>query len=333
MSRRVTVACDLFLDLRLYRLPEAWRERLLAEFPGLTLVPVGLPGRAEDRALLAGAEVYWGNRFTPDRLDGMPALRWLHFGSVGVDRALDPRVRERRLVVTNSPGMAAAAVAATAIALATGLARGLHHAWRLRQDRRLERASFDRHFDEIQDLDGQTALVLGLGEAGRRVAAALSALGMRVVGARAGSGAPPPGVSELCAPGDWKKAFASADLVVALLPHTQGTRGIIGSELLGAMKRSAFFVNVGRGETVDEPALVRALAEGAIAGAGLDVFAREPLAADSPLWDSPRVILTPHVAGLSRGYWDREVPLFMENLRRYLAGEALAHRVDLGKGY
>jgi phosphoglycerate dehydrogenase-like enzyme len=141
MSRPVTVACDLFLDLKLYRLPDAWQERLLAAFPGLTLTPVAVPGRAEDAAALAAAEVYWGNRFHPDRLAAMPALRWVHFGSVGVDKARDPRVKARGLAVTNSPGMASAAMALHAVALASTLARGLHHAARLRAEKRLDRAA------------------------------------------------------------------------------------------------------------------------------------------------------------------------------------------------
>lgn len=328
----IVVACDLFLDLKLYRLPEAWQARLKEAFPGLTLASVAVHGR-EDSTELAKAEVYWGNRFSADRLAAMPALRWVHFGSVGVDKALDPRVSARKLIVTNSPGMASAAMAAHAVALATGLARGLHRASSLREDRKLDRLNFDAYWDEIQDLDGQEALVVGLGESGRRVAAALTALGMRVSGVRSGAGAPPAGVAELVAPERLLEAASRADLVVGMLPLTARTRGFFSVAFIGAMKRSAFFVNVGRGETVDEPALIKALRDGAIAGAGLDVFAREPLSADSPLWDCPRTILTPHVAGLSRTYWDREVPLFMDNLRRYLDGGALAHRVDFERGY
>lgn len=333
MSRPITVACDLFLDLKLYRLPDAWRERLLREFPGLAIAPVGIAGREEDRAALARAEAYWGNRFHPDRLAAMPALRWVHFGSVGVDKARDPRVKERGLVVTNSPGMASAAMALHAVALASSLARGLHHAARLRAEGRLDRAAFDAYWDGISDFDGQEALVAGLGEAGRRVGAALAALGMRVTGVRAGAGAPPPGFAALVPVERRREAAARADLVVGALPFTEATAGFFDAAFISAMKPGALFVNVGRGETVDEPALVAALRAGQLGGAGLDVFAREPLAADSPLWGLANVVLTPHVAGLSRGYWDREVPLFMENLRRFLEGGELLHRVDFERGY
>jgi phosphoglycerate dehydrogenase-like enzyme len=332
MSRPVTVACDLFLDLKLYRLPDAWQERLLAAFPGLTLTPVAVPGRAEDAAALAAAEVYWGNRFHPDRLAAMPALRWVHFGSVGVDKARDPRVKARGLAVTNSPGMASAAMALHAVALASTLARGLHHAARLRAEKRLDRAAFDAHWDGIHDFEGQEALVAGVGEAGRRVGAALAALGMRVTGVRAGAGEPPPGFAALVPAERRREAAAKADLVVGVLPYTESTKSFFDAAFIAAMKPGALFVNVGRGETVDEPALVEALRSGRLGGAGLDVFAREPLAADSPLWGLPNAVLTPHVAGLSRGYWDREVPLFMENLKRFLAGRELLHRADPEKG-
>jgi phosphoglycerate dehydrogenase-like enzyme len=328
MSRRVVVGCDLFLPLRLYRVPPAQLARLRRRFPSVEFVPVNLPGR---RGPVGRVEVYWGNRVTPELIAAMPRLRWIHFGSVGVNRALTPETAARRIAVTNSPRMMSAAVASTAMALLTSLARGLHRCWRLREDGKLTRARFDAFFEQVHDLEGQRCLVAGVGDVGGRVAAACRALGMTVEGVSA-SGGLRGGVrtvplSRLGA------AVAKADFVVNLLPLTARTRGAFSRRVLGRMKRSAFFVNVGRGETVDEGALIGALRRRRIAGAGLDVFAKEPLAADSPLWSLDNVILLPHIGGLSRSYWDRQVSLLTDNLGRYLKGRPLRHRVDLRRGY
>lgn len=325
---KLVVGCDLFLDLRLYRVPAELLSRLRRRFPAVEFVPVNLPGR---RGPVERVDVYWGNRVTPELIAAMPRLRWIHFGSVGVNRALTPETAARRIAVTNSPLMMSAAVASTAVALLTALARGLHRCWQLRRDGRLSRESFDAYFDEVQDLEGQRCLVAGLGDVGGRVSAACRALGMTVEGVSA-SGGVRRGVrtvplSRLDA------AVAGADFVVNLLPLTGKTRGAFTRRTFARMKRSAFFVNVGRGETVDEDALVDALRRRRIAGAGLDVYAREPLAPSSPLWSLDNVILLPHIGGLSRGYWERQAALLEENLRRWLAGRPLRHRVDLGKGY
>jgi len=124
-----------------------------------------------------------------------------------------------------------------------------------------------------------------------------------------------------------------ADYLVVILPLTPQTRGLIDARALGLMKRTAVLINVGRGPVVQEAALIDALRRGLIAGAGLDVFEREPLPADSPLYDMENVIITPHVSGASRTYYDRAVPLFCENLRRYLDGRPLLNVVDPARGY
>lgn len=328
MSRPLLVGCDLFLDLKLYRVPPAVLAALRRRFPSMRVVPVNVKGA---RPPLDRIEVYWGNRVTPELIAAMPALRWIHFGSVGVNRALTPETFRRRILVTKSPGMMSAAVAATAVSLLTGLARGLHRCWRLREDGRLSRASFDEFFDQVHDLEGQRCLVAGLGDVGGRVASACRALGMevRAIATEAGlrRGVPVAPLSRL------RAEAARADYVVNLLPLTSATRRAFSRDVLVALKRTAYFINVGRGETVDEGALIDLLRRGRIAGAGLDVFENEPLAPSSPLWRLDNVILTPHVGGLSRSYWDRQAALMADNLDRYLAGTPLRHRVDLARGY
>jgi phosphoglycerate dehydrogenase-like enzyme len=127
--------------------------------------------------------------------------------------------------------------------------------------------------------------------------------------------------------------LADSDVVVLSLPHTPGTKQLIGVRELDAMKRGALLINVARGKLLDDEAVVAALRDGRLGGAALDVFAREPLDASSPYWDLPNVIVTPHTAGAMRDYWTPLVALFMDNLRRFERGEPLVNAVDKQLGY
>jgi phosphoglycerate dehydrogenase-like enzyme len=157
---------------------------------------------------------------------------------------------------------------------------------------------------------------------------------MRVIGTRRETGGPAPeGVAEAHGPPALPALLPGADFVVLTAPLTAETRGMMGPAELALMKPSAWLVNVARGKLVDERALARALERRSIAGAALDVFEHEPLAAESPLWSMPNVLATPHVAGFREDYWQAATALFAENLRRYIAGEAVANIVDKLAGY
>jgi phosphoglycerate dehydrogenase-like enzyme len=142
-----------------------------------------------------------------------------------------------------------------------------------------------------------------------------------------------PGVDEMLPPSDLPYLLAESDYVVVALPLTPESRGLIGEPELRAMKPNAVIVNIGRGAIIDEAALVRALKEGWIAGAALDVFQQEPLSPESELWGLENVIVTPHISGGTPRYMERAVGLFCDNLRRYLAGEPLRNIVDPARGY
>jgi phosphoglycerate dehydrogenase-like enzyme len=197
-----------------------------------------------------------------------------------------------------------------------------------------------------QELRGGTIGIVGYGSIGREVGRLASAFGMHILALQRGDapadhGYTIPGVGDpqgtlpesFCRPDELRAMLAECDYVVLAVPLTEATRNLVGADELRAMKPSAFLVNVARGGIVDEPALIQALQEGWIGGAGLDVFAQEPLPADSPLWSGENVILTPHIAGITPHYNDRAADVFAENLRRYLAGEPLFNRVDPEKGY
>jgi phosphoglycerate dehydrogenase-like enzyme len=184
------------------------------------------------------------------------------------------------------------------------------------------------------ELSGQTLAIVGLGAIGSALASRAAALGMRVVGVRRSAGSTaPPGVERLYAFDGLDLALAEADHVAIALPLTPQTRGLFDAARLGRMKPGAHLYNVGRGATVDADALLAALRSGRLAGAGLDVTEPEPLPSESPLWREPNVIVTAHSSGLTPRSFERYARLLLDNLGRWVRGEALLNVVDKRLGY
>jgi phosphoglycerate dehydrogenase-like enzyme len=185
-----------------------------------------------------------------------------------------------------------------------------------------------------RELAGQTLGILGLGNIGRRIARLGHAFGMRVVGTRRSTvHEPDPDLDQVYPHDQFLPLLAESDYVVLSVPLTPETEDLIGAEELRAMKKTAYLVNIARGRVIDEQALIKALREGWIGGAGLDVAETEPLPSNNPLYSLPNVILTPHIAGMSVHYEHRLAELFADNLRRYRAGEPLTNRFDPVRGY
>jgi D-2-hydroxyacid dehydrogenase (NADP+) len=313
-NKKAVVACDLFLSLRLYHLPEWLQERLNIAFPNVDIVPVNIP----DSPLISGdATVYLGNRITSEIINNMPKLEWIHFGSVGVNRANTEEVSKRNILITSSKGLVISSMVTSAIAFMTNLARGMHYNQMLRNEKNMNRDSFDNYFDQIHELAGERCLVVGFGDVGKKLVKVCKALDMdvSVIGR---SISKHDFVDDFFTLEKISTAVSSADYIINLLPLNVETERVFTRQVFSKMKPSAFFINIGRGETVDEDALIEALKNKKISGAGLDVFAKEPLTDNSPLWSMENVILSPHVAGLSKGYWDRQANLFMHNLKCYL---------------
>lgn len=332
MSQILEVGCDLFLDLKLYQVPEKHIEDLKQAFPQVHIGAVNIKNASP--APHPDTEIYWGNRITPEIISSMPKLKWIHFGSVGVNRAETKEVIDRNIIVTNSKDIMTGAVAGTALSMMLALARGLHHCWRLRTEKNLSRESYDRYFEQTHELEGQRCLIIGFGQIGKRIAGVCLALGMIVDVVTRTSNKPLEGMNGKVFPiAGLSQAVAEADYVINLLPLTQMTSRIFDSKIFNAMKSSAFFINLGRGESVCESDLIEALKSKTIAGAGLDVFEKEPLSATSELWTIPEVIITPHIGGLTNRYWEKQSELFKENLSRYIRGEKLINVVDMQKGY
>jgi phosphoglycerate dehydrogenase-like enzyme len=294
-------------------------------------------GDARWRALLDRAEVLFG--VPGDSADalaalvtGLPGLRWVHATSAGageqVRKAGLPPEALKRVAITTSSGVHAVPLAEFAVLGLLAMAKELP---RLVDEQRAKAWPEVRR--PLRELSGQTLFLVGLGEIGREVARLGRALGMRTVGFRRTEGPPPEGVDEVHGPGRLAELAGRADALVVSLPLTEQTAGLVDRATIERLPASCIFVNVGRGGVVDEPALIEALRDRRIAGAVLDVFATEPLPADSPLWTLPNVLVTPHAAALSARENERIVELFVDNLRRYLDGRRLRNVVEPGVYY
>jgi D-2-hydroxyacid dehydrogenase (NADP+) len=297
-----------------------------AQAPGLRVVVTRDP--AEIDALLDRIEIIAGH-VPPELALRLPRLRWLQQWGAGADWLMrHPEAQERDFALTNASGVHAIPISEQIIATLLMFARGLHRAVRAQARREWWRPSHD----DVFELAGKTMLLVGVGAIGARTAELASAHGMRVEGVRGDPSVPAPGVSLMVGPDELIERLPHADAVVLTVPLSPSTANMIGAAELRAMRPSAYLINIGRGGTVDEPALVRALREGWIAGAGLDVFVEEPLPADSPLWDMENVIITGHYSGNTPEYNRRATDILLENLRRYQAGEPLHNLVDKRTG-
>ncbi len=286
--------------------------------------------RAEIEGLLDRVEIVVGG-LPHDLLPRARNLRWLQLWGAGADGLLqsgDVSALEH-ITITNASGVHAVPISEHILALFLALGRRLNHALRAQ----VERTWSSPEFGSIAEMAGKTLLVVGLGAIGERTAELGAAFGMRTLGVRRNPERGSPHVEAVYGPQRLREILPQADYIAITLPLTKETRGMFGESEFEACRRSAYLVNIGRGSTIDEPALVRALREGRLAGAGLDVFAHEPLPADSPLWRLDNVIITAHYAGRTPYYDERALAIFTDNLRRYLAGQPLHNVVDARLGY
>jgi glyoxylate/hydroxypyruvate reductase len=289
------------------------------------------------RDLLGRAEVLFG--IPGDSAEGLaeavrnlPGLRWVHAMSAGAGEAvrqagLPPEALER-VIITTSSGVHAVPLAEYSILGLLAIAKELPQ---FVEDQR--KKVWPEVHRPLRELSGQTLLLVGLGEIGREVARLGKALGMRTVGIRRTEGPPPEHVDEVHGPQRLPELAGRADAMVVSLPLTEQTAGLVDRATIERLPASCIVVNVGRGQVVDEPALIDALRERRIAGAVLDVTATEPLPEDSPLWTLPNVLVTPHAGALSARENERIVELFVDNLRRYLDGRPLRKVVEPGVYY
>ncbi len=279
-------------------------------------------------ALLAEAEVIFGLQVPRNVISRAPKLKWIQSMSAGLEHILDSDIIGSPVVVTNTSGMHAVAMAESILGLMLMFVKHAPLYFELKRKRQWQGIT-------PAVLCSKTVGIVGLGSVGREVARLSKAFGMRVVATRRSTKriTRAKNVDVMLPSFHLHQLLAESDFVVLTLPLTRETNKLIGEEELRIMKPTAYLINVARGNIVDEEVLIRALEEEWITGAGLDVFATEPLPRESKLWKLPNVILSPHVSGDMVDYDIRATELFCENLSRYINGEKLLNVVVKRKGY
>ncbi len=318
---------------------ERLRQRITAEFPSDTIRWIDREGQT----LTDGdpAEVFLRHEISREVLirilQDHPSLRWMHTVSAGVDHIL-PIIRQYAtpgLLLTKGRGTMAQPIAEYVLGQMIAALKGFpayaaaqrEHTWQ-------------RRGVTARDLRGAVVLILGLGAIGTEIARLASGVGMRVWGVKRGPATPVDGVERVLggqtAPGqpeDWRALLPDIDILVIAMPLTAETRHCIGTKELAALRPDSWVINIARGALIDEAALALALQDQRIGGAVLDVTEIEPLPTDSPLWDQPHAVITPHISWRSPRVEDAMGDLFLENLRRYHAGEPLVNLVPEGSDY
>ena len=305
-----------------------WAARVAAALPALTVVVAETEAEAARAA--PGAEAAFGT-LPPALVRTAAKLRWLQAPQAAPPAGYyTPELIAHPVVVTNFREIYNDHIAAHIMAFVLAFARGLHYY----VPRQLRREWRPEPLDSgVVHLPEASALVVGLGGIGAETARLAAAFGMRVTGVDARRREAPPGVLKLDGPDALDSLLPLADFVILTVPHTPATEGFMHRARFQRMKRSAFFINIGRGMTTRLDDLVAALRAGEIAGAALDVYEQEPLPADHPLWTLPNVLLTPHTAGFGPFLDDRRFEILLDNCRRFLAGHPLRNVVDKARWF
>ena len=275
-------------------------------------------------ALLPDAEVVAGN--VPRSLFASATrLRWIHSWAAGIDGGLYPELASSDVTLTCSKGNGGIPLAEHVILLMLMLARNVPNVLKAQQEHRWAHAPH-------AELTGQTLGIIGLGHSGSDLAAKAKPFHMRILGLRR-SDTPDPNVDAMYGPDRLHDFLAASAWVAVTCPLTPETRHMLGEAEFRAMRRTAYYINISRGAVADPEALLRALKEGWIAGAGLDAHAHEPLPPESPFWDAPNTIVTPHNGATSPLTRQRAIDIFLDNVRRYDQDEPLRNVVDKVAGY
>jgi phosphoglycerate dehydrogenase-like enzyme len=301
----------------------AWASRLVAAAPELSVVVAESP--ADAARAVGDAEAAFG-RIPAELLRKAARLRWLQAPQAAPPAGFYyPELIEHPVVVTNFREIYNDHIGAHIMAFVLAFARGLQRYFPQQLRREWQPAPLD---SGVIHLPEATALIVGVGGIGAEAARLAATFGLRVIGVDGRRRDAPPGVAELHGPDALDSLLPRADFVILTVPHTPATEGFMHRARFQRMKRTAYFINIGRGMTTRLDDLVAALRAGEIAGAGLDVFEQEPLPAEHPLWTMPGVLITPHTAGYGPYLDERRFEILLDNSRRFLGGQPLRNVVD-----
>jgi phosphoglycerate dehydrogenase-like enzyme len=282
---------------------------------------------------LPDSDIFVGYSLRAEQLTHAKKLKWIHSTAAGVAQLMYPELRDSGIVVTNPSGVFSAPMAEHTMGLLLALARNFPDSTR-HQDRSHwgQQDIWDKP-QRLTELSGQVLLIVGFGSIGRELAKRARAFDMRVWGVTRSGKGDTTRAEKILPAQQLEEALPHADYVVIAAPETSETRHLIGVAQISRMKPGARLINVGRGSLLDEAALIRALENGALGGAALDVTSVEPLPPNSPLWKAPNLFITPHTSAVSDRLWHRETALLMDLLERWFDGREMFNQVDFARGY
>ena len=328
----LNVVVGVISPAAIWVIPRAFVEQLRHEFPQHTFLEAW--DRDTLRRLLPEADVAFTPFVDRDLFPALRRLRWVQSPAVGVGGLMFPELLASGVVITTARGIRARSIAEHIVCVTIALARRLPHAMRAQAAHRWAQDELEGPSSAVFVLKGARMGIVGLGAIGVELANIAAPFGFRISAIRRRRDQPKPaGVEQVWPPDRLLDLLAQSDVVVIAAPHTPETKRLIGRREIDAIKRGAFLVNVSRGKMIDDQAVIEALQDGRLGGAALDVFTTEPLEPESPYWDLPNVIVTPHTSGSMQDYWTPLVALFSENLRRFESGRDLVNVVDKVAGY
>ena len=323
----------LYHPFSLWTAPLWLSGRLRSDFPQITVKQLagpkyeGIEGELED----ADVCVAWSIR--PEQFRCAKKLKWIHSPAAAVHQLMFPELINSDVILTNARDVHGPVVAEHAVAFVLALAKKLHTATRAQHQHVWAQQQILDEVPPTIEVNGAFVVLVGMGSIGREFTKRAKALGMNVTAVREHPERGSDGADRVVARSQLNEALASADFVVLAAPLTSATKHIINAESLRALKSTSYIINVSRGPLIDDAALIHALRDRRIAGAALDVFAEEPLPKDSPYWELPNVLITPHTAAVTSKLWHRHYQQISTNLRRFLAGERLTGLVNKQLGY
>ena len=316
---------------KLWCAPSWIGERLARDFPEIKFVY--LPDYDRLVQEITDTDVLIGWLIQPEQFRAARRLKWIHSPAAAVHQLMFPELVNSDVTVTNAGGVHGPVVAEHAIALLLALAKRFPQAMRYQQKKRWAQGTLWEEQPSPREVSGATVVVTGMGAIGREFAARAKALGMRVLAVRENPERGANGADAVYGATELDSVLPQADFLLLCTPLTPSTTGFINKARLARMKPDSYLINVGRGALVDEVALLDTLQQHRIAGAGLDVFAEEPLPSDSPFWSLENVLITPHTAAVTERLWERHYQLICENLKRFLQGGPLLNLIDKHRGY
>lgn len=313
----------------LYRITEELLDKIRAVYPELQIETSGEKEEGVEEKLLE-ADILITSEFGMLNSENAKNLKWIHLTSAGTNKLPD-FVKDSEILITNSSGVHPIPIAEHVFALMLMLVRKINLAMRIQVEQKKWFRSYE--YFSPEELYGKKLLIVGMGRIGERIAEIAKAFGMKPSGIVRDLNKKRSSDIGLFVLKDLEKLVAESDFTVNCLPGIPSTKGIFNLSLFKKFKRTGYFINIGRGTTVVESDLIKALDEKIIAGAGLDVFEVEPLPETSGLWELENVIITPHYSGWNPNYTERVVDIFIENLEKFKSGKKMPNEINKQLGY